>query len=158
MALEDLRRPGAETVRSFRLSDSEAVLAIAQDSPEAAHWSKEDYAKLAADPQALALVLEISGDITGFLVGRQVSDQAEVLNLAVKHTARRRGGASALVAAALREFSARGAKSVYLEVRQSNTSAIAFYEHHGFSKTGIRPGYYRHPDEAAVTMQKKLTG
>jgi ribosomal protein S18 acetylase RimI-like enzyme len=28
----------------------------------------------------------------------------------------------------------------------------------GFARTGRRPGYYREPEEAAVLMEKKLTG
>lgn len=158
MALEGPSRCWADNVRNFRPSDADAILAIAQDSPQAAHWSRDDYIQLGAEPGALALVLEIAGELAGFLVGRQVSDQAEVFNLAVHHATRRQGAGSALVVAALLEFGSRGAKSVYLEVRESNTGAIAFYERHGFSKTGIRPGYYRQPDEAAVTMLRKLTG
>jgi ribosomal protein S18 acetylase RimI-like enzyme len=35
---------------------------------------------------------------------------------------------------------------------------MAFYEKHGFAQVGRRKGYYRNPDEAAVTMETKLTG
>ncbi len=51
------------------------------------------------------------------------------------------------------EFRLERRKSAYLEVRESNTGAIAFYEKQGFAKTGRRKGYYREPDEAAVTME-----
>jgi ribosomal-protein-alanine N-acetyltransferase len=46
---------------------------------------------------------------------------------------------------------------VFLEVRESNQAAIAFYSKHGFAKMGRRPSYYRVPDEAAIVMEKKLT-
>jgi ribosomal protein S18 acetylase RimI-like enzyme len=45
-----------------------------------------------------------------------------------------------------------------MEVRESNAGAIAFYQKQGFSKSGRRPGYYRDPVEAAILMEKKLTG
>jgi tRNA threonylcarbamoyladenosine biosynthesis protein TsaB len=61
-----------------------------------------------------------------------------------------------LLAAALAEFRLRAVENAYLEVRESNTGAIAFYEKHGFVKTGIRKGYYRNPDESAITMEKNL--
>jgi ribosomal-protein-alanine N-acetyltransferase len=103
-------------------------------------------------------VIETDNEISGFLVGRRVGDQAEVLNLAVVTKHRHKAQGTALLTEALEEFGLRGVKSVYLEVRESNTGAIAFYEKHGFAKTGLRKGYYREPDEAAVTMEKKLTG
>ena len=60
--------------------------------------------------------------------------------------------------AALGAFKARGVSRVYLEVRESNAAATMFYEKHGFRKKGTRNGYYRNPDEAAVLLERKLTG
>ncbi len=56
------------------------------------------------------------------------------------------------------EFRVRHVSRLFLEVRESNKGGIAFYEKHGFLKTGRRAGYYHHPDEAAIVMEKKLTG
>jgi ribosomal-protein-alanine N-acetyltransferase len=145
------------TVRRLRASDLEAVLEIEAESPEAASWSKDSYLTSLAEAGSLALVMEESGEIIGFLVGRRVGDQADVFNLAVKYKHRRKGHATRLLEAALQEFAGQGAQKVYLDVRQSNTKAIAFYEKHGFAKTGLRKAYYRNPDEPAVIMQKKLT-
>ena len=133
-------------------------MAIVAESPEAAFWSEESYVKLAEENQTLALVSQTDGEISGLLVARIVGDQAEVLNLAVGTKHRRKGEGTALLAAALDKFASTGGTSVYLEVRESNTGAIAFYEKHGFVRTGRRKGYYRNPDEAAVMMEKKLAG
>ncbi len=35
---------------------------------------------------------------------------------------------------------------------------MAFYEKHGFSKTGHRAGYYHDPVEAAIVMDIKVAG
>ena len=147
----------AAIIRALRDDDLQAVLAIAQDSPEAANWSRESYLELLRESGALGLVWEHSGAVVGFLIGRVVADQAEVLNLAVQENCRRRGGATALLLAALENFRARGAHSVYLEVRQSNDPAIAFYLKHGFTISGRRRAYYSVPLEDAVVMSKKLT-
>jgi ribosomal-protein-alanine acetyltransferase len=144
-------------VRRFRTEDVDAVTAIGNEAPEAATWSRESYGKFAGENGSLVLVLETNGWISGFLVGRRVRDQAELLNLAVRRQHRRNGEGTALLAAALVEFALRSVGSVYLEVRESNTGAIAFYEKHGFAKTGSRRGYYQEPDEGAVTMERKLT-
>ena len=157
MAVKRGRERGTVSVRQFRTEDADAVIAIAAQAPEAANWSKESYVKFASEAGSLALVLEADGQIGGFLLGRLAADQAELLNLAVVASQRRQGAGTALLAKAIQEWRPRGAKTVYLEVRESNTGAIAFYEKHGFAKTGLRKGYYRDPDEAAVTMVKKLT-
>ena len=146
------------SVRKFHPRDADALVAIVAESPEASIWSEESYVKLAHENEALGLVSEANGEISGFLVGRMVGDQAEVLNLAVRARDRRSGRGAALLEAALKDFGLRGAKCVYLEVRESNTGARAFYEKHGFAQVGRRKGYYRNPDEAAVTMEIKLTG
>lgn len=157
MAVERGRECETATVRQFRPEDADAVMALAAQAPEAANWSKESYLKFGCEPGSLALVLEADGQIAGFLLGRLASDQAELLNLAVIATQRRQGAGTILLGKAIQEWRPRGAKSVYLEVRESNTGAIAFYERHGFTKMGLRKGYYRAPDESALTMVKKLT-
>jgi [ribosomal protein S18]-alanine N-acetyltransferase len=157
VAVKRGRERGTTSVRQFRTEDADAVIAIAAQAPEAANWSKESYLKFAREAGSLALVLEADGQIEGFLLGRLAADQAELLNLAVVASQRRQGAGTALLAKAIQELRPRGAKTVYLEVRESNTGAIAFYEKHGFAKMGLRRGYYRDPDEAAVTMVKKLT-
>jgi len=68
------------------------------------------------------------------------------------------GEGGALLKAALEEFRARRTSRVFLEVRESNEAAIAFYGKHGFAETGRRAGYYQDPAEAAVLMEKKLGG
>ena len=145
-------------VRNFLPEDADAVLAIVAQAPTSANWSKESYLKFAREEGSLALVLEINSQIQGFLVGRLAADQAELLNLAVAAAHRRKGVGKALFSHALREWLSGGAKAVYLEVRESNTCAIAFYEKSGFLKNGRRKDYYRSPVEAAVTMERKLTG
>ncbi len=145
------------SLREFLPEDADAVAAIAAQAPAAANWSKESYLKFVREEGSLALVLELSGQTQGFLIGRLVADQAELLNLAVTAAQRRKGAGTALLTQALEVWRSRGAKTVYLEVRESNTGAIAFYEKQGFTAAGLRKGYYREPDEPALTMVRKLT-
>jgi ribosomal-protein-alanine acetyltransferase len=138
------------------VEDAEAMAAIVEESPQAATWSRSSYVEFAQEDGAVALVSEADREIRGFLIGRRVGVQGEVLNMAVLATHRRKAEGTALLAAALAEFRLRAVENVYLEVRESNTGAIAFYEKHGFVKTGLRKGYYRNPDESAITMEKNL--
>ena len=50
-----------------------------------------------------------------------------------------------------------GAKLFFLEVRESNTPAIALYKKLGFTKSGMRNNYYTNPVENAVLMSKCVT-
>jgi len=144
-------------IRSFRPNDVKSLANILRDAAEAAQWPLESYGRLASLPGAVALVCEAENGLTGFLIARQVADEAEVLNLAVLTEARRKGQASALLAAAFDRFRRLGVTRVFLEVRESNQPAIAFYRKHGFAPSGRRKAYYRDPVEDALCLQTKLT-
>jgi ribosomal-protein-alanine N-acetyltransferase len=148
----------AATIRAFREGDAPAIMAILRDAPEAANWLEESYRELLRLPGMVAFVSGSESRVTGFLIGRNVADEAEILNLAVARDARRKGEGGALVKAALNEFRARSVSRVFLEVRESNAAGITFYERRGFFKTGKRAGYYRNPEEAAIGMEIRLTG
>lgn len=157
MAREDRRVRRARAVRRFRTQDIDRLLEVLQESPEAASWARDSFLEAAEEAGSLALVLEDNGEFIAFLIGRLVRDQAEVLNLAVSRSHRRTGAGSMLLEAALADFRAQGGETAYLEVRESNTGAIAFYEKHQFTRIGRRKAYYQDPIEAAVTMSRKLT-
>lgn len=156
MGAETGRERAGATIRAFRAKDVPALTSILREAPEAANWTQASYRELMNSPGAVALVSESDGRVTGFIIGRQVADEAEVLNLAVEPRARRMGQGGALLKAALEEFQALGVRLVYLEVRESNVAARAFYAKHGFSQTGKRLKYYRKPEEAAIVMEKKF--
>ena len=52
-------------------------------------------------------------------------------------------------------MSKRGIRTIHLEVRESNHSAIALYRKMGFSEDGIRRDYYESPVENALLMSRK---
>jgi ribosomal-protein-alanine N-acetyltransferase len=95
-------------------------------------------------------------EIHGYLVGRQILGEGEVLNLAVVPEARRRGIAWALLDAGLGHFRSTGVTEVFLEVRESNRSAQALYLANGFRPVGQRKAYYRNPLEDALVLRRSL--
>ena len=148
----------AKKVRAFRPSDAPDIANILSDSAEAAQWPPQSYAKLAESPGGILLVCEAEGRTGGFLAARRVADEAEILNIAVHRDFRRKGIASALLLAALKEFRSSAIARVFLELRKSNLPALALYGRHGFLPSGRRKAYYHHPTEDAVCMVRKLTG
>jgi ribosomal-protein-alanine N-acetyltransferase len=158
MAAEAKSQGGGLSIRAVRREDAEDVTKILRESAEAADWSAESLKDSLGWAGVAALVCEADGKATGFIIGRQVGDEAEILNLAVTPARRRKGQGGALLDGVLKEFVARRVSRVFLEVRESNQTGIAFYSKRGFTKTGRRPGYYREPEEAAIVMEKKLAG
>lgn len=117
-------------------------------------WDAATFATLLG--QAGVAVL---GDDDGFILIRTVLDEAEILTLAVRPGARRKGYARGLVEAAAALARAAGVRQLYLEVAEDNAAALALYRATGFVEVGRRPGYYARresPDAAALLLARKL--
>jgi len=138
-------------IRKLEALDIPAVLAILEESPEAAAWSRESLLQLDSVTPT-AWVAEWEGIVAGFLIGRSAADEFEILNMAVSRAHRRQGIASKLLESALEASRKAGIARVYLEVRASNEPAIALYKRHGFTECGRRARYYRDPVEDAILL------
>ena len=115
-----------------------AVHAESFDRP----WSTADLAEFASRPGACALLVEDGGEPAGFILCWAVAGEAEVLTLAVRPAARRRGFGKALVTAARGLCAQAGAEAMWLEVAQDSAPALALYTACGFQPAGRRAGYY----------------
>jgi ribosomal-protein-alanine N-acetyltransferase len=102
------------------------------------------------------LVADYGTQPAGYVVMRAAADEGEILNLAVAGPHQRRGVGRALVHAALARLGASGARTVYLEVRESNAAARQLYQGLGFSVVGRRDKYYRRPVEAALVLRAAI--
>ena len=156
MAAELGRERVQSRIRPLHAADAEAVSDILRESPGAVVWPVTSVREVLEWQGIVALASEVEGRVCGLLIGRQIGDEAEILNLALTERHRRKGEGGALLTAAMETLRSQGVSRVFLEVRESNHAAKAFYYKHGFSKTGRREGYYRNPAEAAVVMEKSL--
>ena len=82
-------------------------------------------------------------------------DEAEVIDIRVADTHRRQGLGERLLRESLTALSAR---SVFLDVRRTNSPAVAMYEKMGFLQVGVRHNYYQLPSgrEDALIMRLEL--
>ena len=95
------------------------------------------------------------GEIVGYACDTVLFENAEVDNIAVAESCRRRGVGKKLLKKLETEAKERGARVILLEVRVSNAPAMTMYLKEGFKGIYVRPRYY--PDgEDAVVMQKEL--
>ncbi len=98
------------------------------------------------------LAAEEDGRFLGYAALSSVLDEGSLDSLAVDPACRRRGVADALMGEMVRRARAKELSFITLEVRASNTAAIALYAKHGFVPVGRRTNYYEKPREDAILM------
>ncbi len=97
--------------------------------------------------------------LSGFVLAREAGGEAEILTIAVNAKLSRSGLGWRLMQAAMREASARGGDSMFLEVDDGNTAALGLYRKLGFQKVGERPAYYADKNgvkSTALVMKRDL--
>ena len=148
----------AVSIRALEERDLDAALAIVEAArPLSSHWPRESYLP-APDDVLRSWVAVCNGAVAGVLLAGYAGDDVEILNLAVADAARRHGVGRALVRVALDEAIARGLTRAFLEVRESNAGARAFYARLGFTDINRRRGYYRDPEEDGLVLGQTLPG
>jgi len=153
---DGVQKGEAVEIRPMRPLDVPAVLTILRESPEASLWTTASLLETASKEGAW--VARVNEQVVGFVAGRSAADEFEIMNLAVARSYRQRGVGSALVNTALAWSRAAGSLRTFLEVRASNSGAIAFYTRLEFEFSGRRPKYYQFPEEDAVLMRRSEHG
>ena len=105
------------------------------------------------NPFASLLVSREQAAIVGYVCYWVIFEELHIMNLAVTFTHRRRGVAKAMLTHTMTRACSQGAHAAMLEVRASNTSAIALYAHMGFQQIALRERYYSNPPEDAMIMR-----
>ena len=89
--------------------------------------------------------------LLGFILSRRAADEAEVLTIVVDPAQRRQGLGLKLLEANIALLTRYGAKTLFLEVGETNAAARKLYAKLGFAEVGRRQGYYRQPGGAPAT-------
>lgn len=117
-------------------------------------WSEKSIAESIENENTyLYVAFDDDNNAVGYMGVQIFSGEGYVTNVATLPQYRRQGIAKQLIHRALKN----NMEFLSLEVRQSNFSAIQLYKSLGFEKVGVRPKFYRCPDEDAVLMTKFLS-
>lgn len=143
---------GRVGIRLMTEEDAAQVAAIEADC-FTVPWSKQSF----IDELSVGsvIVADMDGEIVGYADMREICGECYINNVAVKEGFRKRGIGKALMYA-LEDQASREAEFITLEVRQSNFAAIGLYSKMGYTKVGVRKGFYEKPPEDAYLMTKIL--
>jgi [ribosomal protein S18]-alanine N-acetyltransferase len=115
-------------------------------------WSRSMFAGELAKPSSICLGAFGDERLVGYLIVSRYVDAWHVMNVAVMPEWQRRGVASALLEQLFGLTNDDDRRGYTLEVRVSNTGAIALYKRLGFEPRGVRRGYYTDNREDALIM------
>lgn len=149
-------RPEAPHLVPMTRTDLPAVMAIENDIYEFP-WTRGNFEdSLHAGYSAWLFVAD--GEVIGYCVVMMAIDEAHLLNLSIARDRQGQGHGRAFLGATMAAVRERGARSMLLEVRPSNTVGRGLYAATGFAQIGLRKGYYpaRRGKEDALVLRREL--
>lgn len=144
-------------VRGMRRTDLAAVMAIERASYQFP-WSEGVFRDCLRVGYACWVALDDEDRVAGYGLMSTAVDEAHVLNLCVGPAYRRRGIGTFLLTHLISEAARARMVRILLEVRPSNTAALALYRAQGFVPIGRRKRYYPAHDgrEDAILLARRL--
>ena len=138
-------------IRQILPSDIDEIVAI-ENKSFPVPFSRELFKAMLGMPPFEGFTAKENDKIVGYIIFSHITNEMELLTVAVDEAFRRKGIAKALVMEMLLAAKNGGVQSIFLEVRPSNAAARALYKGLGFLETGIRRGYYQDNGEDAIVM------
>lgn len=127
-------------LRTLYKSDLPQLLAI-ENAVHVAPWAEETFA-ICFKHHCKGWVIELDKHVVGFILISFSTEECHLLNVCVAHAQQHKGYGRKLLEQALAYAREEGIGMMYLEVRESNSRAIALYEKSGFQVVGKRKDYY----------------
>ncbi|MBW1681126.1 MAG: ribosomal protein S18-alanine N-acetyltransferase [Deltaproteobacteria bacterium] len=119
-------------------------------------WSLHAFAEELRRPVANLWVLVRGGAVAGYVCFWRFDRELHLMNIAVHPGLRGKGLGRHLLDRLMAAARDGGVETVWLEVRPSNTVALAMYRTAGFAEIGRRKAYYRDTREDAIVMARFL--
>jgi len=104
-------------------------------------WTQEQFLS-SIEVGHYSVVIENKEGVVGFAIYSPIIPESHLLNIAIIPSSQGQGLGRELLQKVIMQNKILGVKSITLEVRISNHSAITLYKSEGFTKDAIRPDYY----------------
>jgi len=118
-------------------------------------WSAKSIESELKNDLSLWVVALDADKVVGYVGSQSVLGWADMMNLAVDPSYRKKGIGKGLVNELIAKLKENKVTCLTLEVRVSNEPAISLYRSLGFTQVGRRPGYYHNPKEDALILRKE---
>ncbi len=142
-----------DQVKEYRLPEVLALENVSFSIP----WKAESFLFALEHPELFFFPCVLKGEkLVAYALVFCLFEEAELQNIAVSPSFRRKGLGRALLRHCTRLASEKGAQRLLLEVRTGNSAAKNLYETEGFVSYAFRKNYYKNPTENALLMEKKL--
>jgi len=143
-----LQRFTLEPMKATHLDEVVAIEALSFEAP----WPRAAFERELSLAHAHPLVCLAHGQVVGYVCPWLISDEVQILRLAVAPSQRRRGAAATLLRAVMDQAYDAGAHWLYLEVEEGNHPAESLYQGMGFTIDAVRPDYYGRGRHALVMV------
>ena len=117
-------------------------------------WSEKAFRDSMESDNTIYIVAKENDNVAGYAGMYLYFEEGNITNVAVNPLSRRKGIGEKIVRDILNRAYEKGVRDVFLEVRETNSVAIALYEKIGFKEEGIRKNFYDKPRENALIMWK----
>lgn len=141
-------------IRPMRPEDLPDVCAIEKEN-FSVPWSAGGFSDALSLPTSCYLTAVFQDKVVGYCGFYRSFEEANIVNVSVKKNVQRQGVGSCMLRELIRRGVNAGVRSFILEVRVSNTAAIALYQSLGFIESGLRRKFYTDPVEDAFVYIKK---
>ncbi|HSW71174.1 MAG TPA: ribosomal protein S18-alanine N-acetyltransferase [Gammaproteobacteria bacterium] len=128
-------------IRKLRREDLSQIAAIEQ-ATQPIPWTEKIFQDCFLAGYPSWVEEEEEDKVISFAIIALNGEECHLLNLGVHRAYQRRGYGRHLLEHLLYSAKQGGATMIYLEVRESNTPAIALYQKMNFTQIGIREDYY----------------
>jgi ribosomal-protein-alanine N-acetyltransferase len=95
-------------------------------------------------------------EVVGYIIFWIIEETMELHTIAVSKQYKQKGIGKRLFLFMMETAKKKKVEEIFLEVRCSNTEAIAFYESFHFQQVGVRKDYYSSPQEDALIYRLTL--
>ena len=112
-------------------------------------WNEKQFLSEIRANYAYCVVCEDAGKLLGYAIFHLLGPDSELLSIATRTSEQRKGIGSQLLKAGLDKLTESG-DQCFLEVRDGNAKARAFYEKHRFKLYSVRKKYYSDGEDAAL--------
>lgn len=112
-------------------------------------WNEKQFLSEIRASYAYCVICENEGKLLGYAIFHLLGPDSELLSIATRESEQRKGIGSQLLHAGLDKLT-ESEDQCFLEVRNGNVKARAFYEKHGFKLYNVRKKYYADGEDASL--------